>query len=353
MRNCIFLILTVVVTLSTGAVQQRQPINQWQQYPRDSSSNFRRSQGSKCHGLQFLPQCSSEEFLSSFLQCNKNLYRGYPYRYTGQCMSNVDQWLECMNMNLQECMSSECPSFVTNIKGVQKFMPIIRHFKNVNSLDLLYQAFDDTVADIVIQLGYQITPWMRMMLQNGVKNLMIPLPGLEGLNLHQVITESVCPRPGRTPKSFRILLPSIQSAWNTLEQMGLTDTSSSVPICDGDITSYLFNNILENFRRFYRSTTRDQFCNVVESMAGVVNNVLGRKCDFNQIAQLLIRQGLPQSTIAMFQNTPQLMMEVSGCQNNQMRPPMNSRNDNNKKWAPTNVFTGLFQNLLDGLNTKY
>jgi len=350
MRNCIFLFLTIAVSFSTGAVQQSPLINQWQQLPHDSSPNSRGSQGSNCHGLQFLPQCSSEEFLSSFLQCNRNLYRGYPYRSTSQCMSNVDQWMECMNINLQKCLSSECPSFVTNIKGARKFMPIIRHFKNVNSLDLLYQAFDDTVADIVVQLGYQITPWMRLMLQNGVKNLMIPLPGLEGLNLHQVITESICPRPGQIPKSFRVLLPSIQSAWNTLEQMGLTDTSSYLPVCHADLTSYLFNNIIKNLRRFYRSTTRDQFCNVVESMAGVVNNVLGRKCDFNQIAQMLIRQGLPQSTIAMLQNTPQLMMEVSGCQNNQMWPAMNSINGN-KEWAPTNVFTSLFQNLLEGLNS--
>merc|ERR1712042_265445 len=88
--------------------------------------------GEECNGVKFFPRCSVSQFYNSLFHCNKDFYRGYPYRgyydsgylnqvaggynynnpgfpynrYAEQCMNNVDQWIMCMQTELKRCMSS-------------------------------------------------------------------------------------------------------------------------------------------------------------------------------------------------------------------------------------------------------
>jgi len=329
-------------------------------------------QESECTSVKFFPQCSMDEFLSSLIQCNRNLYNGYPYRYTSQCLANVDEWLECMNKNSGHCMSSDCPSHLTSMKGAQKYLPILEHILQADSLRSLYISLDDKILDIVANLGITVTPELKQQLYGGIANLKLSDPEFEGLTVHQIITEAVCPQPGMMARSLQRFLPSIQDAWNIMSTMGITDTSDSMPFCDGDFTSYLVNNVFEHIRAFYKSKSRDDFCQVQKSLAYVLNNMLNKKCDFDRLAGFLNQVGFPVSVIEMARDSPQILLEASGCRNwqghsnNQMWSSNNQQYNNQQGYTSNNqqqyrpnyqsnyndLFTGLIQTFFQDINAN-
>jgi len=326
-------------------------------------------QESKCTSVKFFPQCSMDEFLSSLIECNRNLYNGYPYRYTSQCMANVDEWLGCMNKNVGYCMSSDCPSHLTSMKGAQKYLPILELILRSDSLRSLYISLDDKILDIVANLGITVTPELKQQLYAGIANLKLSDPEFEGLTVHQIITEAVCPQPGMMARSLQRFLPSIQDAWNIMSTMGITDTSDSMPFCDGDFTSYLVNNVFEHIRAFYKSKSRDDFCQVQKSLAYVLNNMLNKKCDFDRLAGFLNQVGFPVSVIEMARDSPQILLEASGCRswqgysNNQQYNSLqgytsNNQQNNQQQYQPkyqsnyNDLFTGLIQSFFQNINAN-
>merc|ERR1712135_162210 len=306
----------------------------------------------KCNGVQFFPQCSPEQYLQNQMQCNRNLYSGYPYQNTGQCMSNVDQWIQCMQMDLGKCMASNCPSYITQFDGFQQFMPIINRFMSANSLDGIYQAIDGTISDVFNQFNFNIPAQLDQIRRNGVKNLVIPLPGYNGVTIDQYIQEMICPVPGQMPRSFQNLLPTIQSTWQLLSSMGATDTSQYVPFCDGDFTSYIVNNVLDHLRGFYRATSRSEYCRVQKSAANFVDTALNKKCDYNQLASILSQVGIPSSVISMAKNSAQLMYDASGCSGNQGYSSNSYQQSSYQSQNPSyyNNFGSSFQNLFGNSN---
>merc|ERR1712135_142140 len=136
---------------------------------------FDDNQNGECNGVQFFPQCSISQFYNRLFHCNKDFYRGYPYRgyydsgyqnqmngynyqgfpynrYTEQCMDNVDQWITCMQTELKYCMPSNCPSVVTSPKGEKEFKPIIKRIMGAKTINDLYRTLDETIADIIVTL---------------------------------------------------------------------------------------------------------------------------------------------------------------------------------------------------------
>jgi len=295
----------------------------------------------QCNGVQFFPQCSTGQYFRNMMQCNSGLYSGYPYRNTGQCRANVDQWIQCMQMNLGKCMNSNCPSYITQFDGFQQFMPIINRFMSVNSLTGIYQAIDGTISDILNQFNIQLPPQLEQFRQRGVKNFQIPLPEYEGQTVDQYITQMICPVPGQMPVSFKNYLPQIQSLWQFLSSFGLTDTTQSVPFCDGDFTTYLVNNIIEHLQGFYRSTTRSQFCSVQKSAANFVDTLLNKKCNYNQLSQVFSAVGIDNDVISMFKNSPQIMWQVSGCASG------------NQNWQQSNYQQSYSSNNYNNFGTTF
>merc|ERR1712136_437829 len=78
----------------------------------------------QCNGVQFFPECSPDQFIMNMMQCNRIIQSGYPYQSKGQCMSNADRWISCMQTTLENCMSSNCPSMLGNMLGGMNFMPV-------------------------------------------------------------------------------------------------------------------------------------------------------------------------------------------------------------------------------------
>lgn len=250
-------------------------------------------------------------------------------------------------MHIRQCMSSNCPSVFTSFDGMQQFMPMIDRFMTANSLDALYRAIDESADEILTTFGIQLPVEMQQFKQRGVKYLPIPLPGYEGLTIHQYITEMICPVPGQMPQSFQRILPSIQWSWKIMSMMGFTDTTQTVPFCDGDFTTYFVNNILEHLQGFYKSRSRNEFCTVQKSFANVVDNVLNKKCDYNQLSAMFSQVGIEPGVINMFQNSAQIMLDVSGCQDNQM---WSSSSYQSRFPSRYNNYGSLFGNMFQRYN---
>jgi len=303
-------------------------------------------------------QCSPDQFFQYTTQCNRGLYSGYPYQNTGQCMSNVDQWIGCMQMTFGKCLPWSC----TQWQGMQQFMPITNRFMNVNSLNGIYQAIDETISDIFAQWNVQLPPHFEQIRRNGVANLLIPFYGHEGVTVSQYIQEMICPVPGQMPRSFQKLLPIIQSGWEMLSATGVTDTSAYVPFCDGDFTSYIVNNVLDLLQGFYSATSRGQYCSMQSAAASFVDTILNKKCNFGP---LFSQVGIPSSVTAMLKNAGQAMYQQTGCSANQMYSSSYYQTSNyqspsyyNNKYGYSaygvnwsNIFQGMdWTNMLQGMD---
>merc|ERR1712136_187908 len=297
-------------------------------------------------------QCSSDQFFQHTAQCNRGIDGGYPYQSTGQCMSNVDQWMGCMQMAFGKCVSSSC---MTQWQEMQQYMPIANRFMNVNSLNGIYQAIDGTISYIFAQWNVQLPPHFEQIRRNGVANLLIPFYGHEGVTVSQYVQEMICPVPGQMPRSFQKLLPIIQSSWQMLSAYGAADTSAYVPFCDGDFTSYIVNNVLDLLQGFYSSTSRSQYCSMQSAAANFIDTVLTKKCNFGP---LFSQVGIPSSVTAMLKNAGQVMYQQTGCSANQVysnyqtssyQSPSYYNNKYGGDWS--NMFKGMnWSNMFQGMN---
>merc|ERR1712136_542120 len=291
-------------------------------------------------------QCSPDHFMMNMYQCNRQHNSGYPYQNPGQCIANVDRWIQCMQMNYQKCMSSSCPSVFGQWQGrMQPYMPIVNRFMSVSSLNGIYQAIDGTISDIINQWNVQLPPHLEQIRRNGVANLMIPLDGHEGLTISQYAQQTICPVPGQQPIAFQRLLPIIQSSWQMLSATGAADTSAYVPFCDGDFTSYIVNTVLNLLQGFYSSTSRGQYCSMQSAAANFINNVLTKKCNFGP---LFSRAGIPSQVTAMLQQAGNVFYQQSGCSANQMYS--NSKYQSPNPSYYNNKYGGNWSNMFQGMN---
>merc|ERR1712135_205820 len=215
----------------------------------------------QCNEIQFFPKCSSDQFLMNMMQCNRVIQSGYPYQSKGQCMSNADQWISCMQSKLAICMSSNCPSILGGIlSGMDQFMPVFNSFQGVNSLEQVYQTLDGVIDQIFTLFNINLPGQLDVIKQSGIKNWPVPLPGVNGLTIDQLLTDLICPDPGVMPDSIQNIVLSVETS---LYEMG--------------------------------------------------SNVLNSKCSFDRLATIFSQVGVPDALIAMFKDSPQLILYTSGC----------------------------------------
>merc|ERR1712136_461616 len=331
----------------------------------------------QCNGVQFFPKCSPDQFIMNMMQCNRIIQSGYPYQSKGQCMSNADQWISCMQTTLENCMSSNCPSMLGNMLGGMNFMRVFDSFQGVNSLEQVYQTLDGVIDQVFTLFNINLPGQLDVIQQSGIKNWPVPLPGVNGLTIDQLLTDLVCPDPGVMPDSIQNILSSIESNWLSLSSMGYPDTSAYVPFCDGDFTQYIVNNLLEHAKAFFTATSRSEWCSVQTSLYEMGSNVLNNKCSFDRLATIFSQVGVPDALIAMFKDSPQLILYTSGCSdtyqkstyhsqlqypsNNQQSSYLSQYSSNNQKYqsggyqsnyqspyAAGNNYNDL-ENLLQGL----
>merc|ERR1712135_142525 len=268
----------------------------------------------QCNEIQFFPKCSSDQFIMNMMQCNRNIQSGYPYQSKGQCMSNADHWISCMQSKLAICMSSNCPSILGGILGgMDQFMPVFNSFQGVNSLEQVYQTLDGVINQVFTLFNINLPGQLDVIKQSGIKNWPVPLPGVNGLTIDQLLTDLICPDPGVMPDSIQNILLSVESSWQLLSAMGYPDTSAYVPFCDGDFTQYIVNNLLQHAKAFYAATSRSEWCSVQTSLYEMGTNVLNNKCSFDRLATIFSQVGVPDALIAMFKDSPQLILYTSGC----------------------------------------
>merc|ERR1712136_462550 len=267
----------------------------------------------QCNGVQFFPKCSPDQFIMNMMQCNRIIQSGYPYQSKDQCMSNADRWISCMQTTLENCMSSNCPSMLGNMLGGMNFMPVFDSFQGVNSLEQVYQTLDGVIDQIFTLFNINLPGQLEMIKQSGIKNWPVPLPGVNGLTIDQLLTDLICPDPGVMPDSIQNILSSVETNWQMLSSMGYPDTSAYVPFCDGDFTQYIVNNLLEHAKAFYTATSRTEWCSVQTSLYEMGSNVLNSKCNFDRLATIFSQVGVPDALIAMFKDSPQLILYTSGC----------------------------------------
>merc|ERR1712135_228836 len=268
----------------------------------------------QCNEIQFFPKCSSDQFLMNMMQCNRVIQSGYPYQSKGQCMSNADQWISCMQSKLAICMSSNCPSILGGIlSGMDQFMPVFNSFQGVNSLEQVYQTLDGVIEQIFTLFNINLPGQLDVIKQSGIKNWPVPLPGVNGLTIDQLLTDLICPDPGVMPDSIQNILLSVESSWQLFSAIGYPDTSAYVPFCDGDFTQYIVNNLLQHAKAFYTATSRSEWCSVQTSLYEMGSNVLNNKCSFDRLATIFSQVGVPDALIAMFKDSPQLILYTSGC----------------------------------------
>merc|ERR1712135_261026 len=268
----------------------------------------------QCNEIQFFPKCSSDQFIMNMMQCNRNIQSGYPYQSKGQCMSNADQWISCMQSKLAICMSSNCPSILGGILGgMDQFMPVFNSFQGVNSLEQVYQTLDGVIDQVFTLFNINLPGQLDVIKQSGIKNWPVPLPGVNGLTIDQLLTDMICPDPGVMPDSIQNILLSVESSWQLLSAMGYPDTSAYVPFCDGDFTQYIVNNLLQHAKAFYTATSRSEWCSVQTSLYEMGSNVLNNECSFDRLATIFSQVGVPGALIAMFKDSPQLILYTSGC----------------------------------------
>merc|ERR1712135_247230 len=268
----------------------------------------------QCNEIQFFPKCSSDQFIMNMMQCNRDIQSGYPYQSKGQCMSNTDQWISCMQSKLAMCMSSNCPSILGSILGsMDQFMPVFNSFQGINSLEQVYQTLDGVIDQVFTLLNINLPGQLDLIKQSGIKNWPVPLPGVNGLTIDQLLTDLICPDPGVMPDSIQNILLSVESSWQLLSAMGYPDTSAYVPFCDGDFTQYIVNNLLQHAKAFYAATSRSEWCGVQTSLYEMGTNVLNNKCSFDRLATIFSQVGVPDALIAMFKDSPQLILYTSGC----------------------------------------
>merc|ERR1712136_492862 len=267
----------------------------------------------QCNGVQFFPKCSPDQFIMNMMQCNRIIQSGYPYQSKGQCMSNADRWISCMQTTLENCMSSNCPSMLDNMLGGMNFMPVFDSFQGVNSLEQVYQTLDGVIDQIFTLFNINLPGQLDVIKQSGIKNWPVPLPGVNGLTIGQLLTDLICPDPGVMPDSIQNILLSVESSWQLLSAMGYPDTSAYVPFCDGDFTQYIVNNLLQHAKAFYTASSRSEWCSVQTSLYEMGTNVLNNKCSFDRLAAIFSQVGVPDALIAMFKDSPQLILYTSGC----------------------------------------
>merc|ERR1712135_133096 len=268
----------------------------------------------QCNEIQFFPKCSSDQFIMNMMQCNRNIQSGYPYQSKGQCMSNADQWISCMQSKLAICMSSNCPSILGGILGgMDQFMPVFNSFQGVNSLEQVYQILDGVIDQVFTLFNINLPGQLDVIKQSGIKNWPVPLPGVNGLTIDRLLTDLICPDPGVMSDSIQNILLSVESSWQLLSAMGYPDTSAYVPFCDGDFTQYIVNNLLQHAKAFYAATSRSEWCSVQTSLYEMGTNVLNNKCSFDRLATIFSQVGVPDALIAMFKDSPQLILYTSGC----------------------------------------
>merc|ERR1712136_283729 len=143
----------------------------------------------QCNEIQFFPKCSSDQFIMNMMQCNRDIQSGYPYQSKGQCMSNADQWISCMQSKLAMCMSSNCPSILGSILGgMDQFMPVFNSFQGVNSLEQVYQTLDGVIDQVFTLFTINLPGQLDVIKQSGIKNWPVPLPGVNGLTIDQLAT---------------------------------------------------------------------------------------------------------------------------------------------------------------------
>merc|ERR1712135_117124 len=268
----------------------------------------------QCNEIQFFPKCSSDQFIMNMMQCNRDIQSGYPYQSKGQCMSNTDQWISCMQSKLAMCMSSNCPSILGSILGsMDQFMPVFNSFQGINSLEQVYQTLDGVIDQVFTLLNINLPGQLDVIKQSGIKNWPVPLPGVNGLTIDQLLADLICPDPGVMPDSIQNILLSVESSWQLFSAIGYPDTSAYVPFCDGDFTQYIVNNLLQHAKAFYTATSRSEWCSVQTSLYEMGSNVLNSKCSFDRLATIFSQVGVPDALIAMFKDSPQLILYTSGC----------------------------------------
>merc|ERR1712135_238406 len=268
----------------------------------------------QCNEIQFFPKCSSDQFIMNMMQCNRDIQSGYPYQSKGQCMSNADQWISCMQSKLAMCMSSNCPSILGSILGsMDQFMPVFNSFQGINSLEQVYQTLDGVIDQVFTLFNINLPGQLDVIKQSGIKNWPVPLPGVNGLTIDQLLTDLICPDPGVMPDSIQNILLSVESSWQLFSAIGYPDTSAYVPFCDGDFTQYIVNNLLQHAKAFYTATSRSEWCSVQTSLYEMGSNVLNNKCSFDRLATIFSQVGVPDALIAMFKDSPQLILYTSGC----------------------------------------
>merc|ERR1712136_608056 len=268
----------------------------------------------QCNEIQFFPKCSSDQFIMNMMQCNRVIQSGYPYQSKGQCMSNADQWISCMQSKLAICMSSNCPSILGGILGgMDQFMPVFNSFQGDNSLEQVYQTLDGVIDQDFTLFNINLPGQLDVIKQSGIKNWPVPLPGVNGLTIDQLLTDLICPDPGVMPDSIQNILLSVESSWQLFSAIGYPDTSAYVPFCDGDFTQYIVNNLLQHAKAFYTATSRSEWCSVQTSLYEMGSNVLNSKCSFDRLATIFSQVGVPDALIAMFKDSPQLILYTSGC----------------------------------------
>merc|ERR1712136_692405 len=298
----------------------------------------------QCNGVQFFPKCSPDQFIMNMMQCNRIIQSGYPHQSKGQCMSNADRWISCMQTTLENCMSSNCPSMLGNMLGGMNFMPVFDSFQGVNSLEQVYQTLDGVIDQIFTLFNINLPGQLEMIKQSGIKNWPVPLPGVNGLTIDQLLTDLICPDPGVMPDSIQNILSSVESNWKFLSSMGNPDTSAYVPFCDGDFTQYIVNNLLEHAKAFYTATSRTEWCSVQTSLYEMGSNVLNSKCSFDRLATIFSQVGVPDALIAMFKDSPQLILYTSGCADTYQKSTYHSQ----PQYSAGNNYNDL-ENLLQGL----
>ena len=139
-------------------------------------------------------------------------------------------------------------------------LQVFNSFQSVNSLEQVYQALDRVIDQIFTLFNINLPGQLDMIKQSGIKNWPVPLPGVIGLTIDQLLTDLICPDPGVMPDSIQNILSSVESNWVLLSSMGYPDTSAYVPFCDGDFTQYIVNNLLEHAKAFFTATSRSEWC---------------------------------------------------------------------------------------------
>jgi len=268
-------------------------------------------------GIPLFPHCSVDSFIDGALRCVKVMGKGFPYNRKNQCLGNMDDMIGCMTGHVRGCLQPNCTSIITTIDGIDTVLPIINDILNkIKSLDDIYSTIDGFISDILKMANIQLPDGM---LNDGVKNIKIPLSPTTQLTVHEMLSQVACPKPGQMPDFLKPLLPAVNIA-DLIKSAQLGNTTNQVPFCDADFVSYIANNGWQYLQDWFGAANRAEYCRLQKSFAAVLDNLMFKKCDLSHVFDLLRQvpmerkfMRLIKSVIKRVKRAPAILLDINGC----------------------------------------